>query len=442
MSTCGLLTAICVCAFDQTAVTAVMPEIAARLGDTNAYSATFVSALAASIIGMVFSGILTDRRGAQFTIISSASLLMVGLLLSMVSRTMPVFLASRVIQGLGTGGLIVAIYAAIALIYPEKLRPQVFAGFAGAWVVPSLVGPGVAGLLAVTLSWHAVFALPLVAVIIAVALLYRVLAALPQSTPAPQPGYVRTLGAAVVLAGAASIINLSTHLKVPTNILVFVGACSVALLCMHPLVPAGTFLARAGTPRLVLTRGIIDMLSAAEMYLPLLLAERYQLGPTLTGLGLTVSGFAWFIGSHYQAQFGDRLSTPCVFLISTALIAAGFVVVTVTVLTGSHWWITIIGWGVTGIGMGFSYPRLSAEALSLCAETETGFIGSALQVSGSIGITTMLSVAGTIQLVGNDLAVELRFGIIFGAIGLMSIPLLLLWLPRASNRTPHNEIYA
>lgn len=127
MSTCGLLTAICVCAFDQTAVTAVMPEIAARLGDTSAYSATFVASLAASIIGMVFSGILTDRSGAQFTIISSASLLMVGLLLSMVSRTMPVFLASRVIQGLGTGGLIVAIYAAIALIYPEKLRPQVFA---------------------------------------------------------------------------------------------------------------------------------------------------------------------------------------------------------------------------------------------------------------------------------------------------------------------------
>ena len=211
---------------------------------------------------------------------------------------------------------------------------------------------------------------------------------------------------------------------------------------MHPLVPAGTFLARAGTPRLVLTRGIIDMLSAAEMYLPLLLAERYQLGPTLTGLGLTVSGFAWFIGSHYQAQFGDRLSTPRVFLISTVLIAAGFVVVTVTVLTGSYWWITIIGWGVTGIGMGFSYPRLSAEALSLCAETETGFIGSALQVSGSIGITTMLSVAGMIQLVGNALAVELRFGIIFGAISLMSIPLLLLWLPRASNRTPHNETYA
>jgi|GEM_PF-4393180 len=48
-----------------------MPEIAAHLGDASAYSATFVAALAASIIGMVFSGILTDRSGAQFTIISS-----------------------------------------------------------------------------------------------------------------------------------------------------------------------------------------------------------------------------------------------------------------------------------------------------------------------------------------------------------------------------------
>ena len=101
LTTTGLLTAIMACAFDQTAVTAVMPHIAQELGDADAYSLTFVAALAASIIGMVASGLATDRFGARLSFIVSAATLVLGLLVSVVAPDMPVFLVSRAIQGLG-----------------------------------------------------------------------------------------------------------------------------------------------------------------------------------------------------------------------------------------------------------------------------------------------------------------------------------------------------
>jgi hypothetical protein len=38
-------------------------------------------------------------------------------------------------------------------VYPEHLRRKVFAAFAAAWVIPSLVGPALAGLVVEHLGW-------------------------------------------------------------------------------------------------------------------------------------------------------------------------------------------------------------------------------------------------------------------------------------------------
>ncbi|MCM3659382.1 MFS transporter, partial [Agromyces mediolanus] len=39
-------------------------------------------------------------------------------------------------------------------VYPEAIRARVFAGFAAAWVIPSIVGPAMAGFVAEQASWH------------------------------------------------------------------------------------------------------------------------------------------------------------------------------------------------------------------------------------------------------------------------------------------------
>src|SRR5690606_10338229 len=56
-----------------------------------------------------------------------------------------------------TGAVTVALYVIVARIYPARLHPSIFAGFAAAWVIPSLIGPYLAGLIAQWWSWHWVF---------------------------------------------------------------------------------------------------------------------------------------------------------------------------------------------------------------------------------------------------------------------------------------------
>ena len=92
------------------------------------------------------------------------------MLVSGLAPSMPVLVAGRVVQGLGTGALIVSLYVVVGVIYPPRLQPSVFASFAAAWVLPSLFGPGVAALVADALGWRWVF-LGIVGLVLLAALL-------------------------------------------------------------------------------------------------------------------------------------------------------------------------------------------------------------------------------------------------------------------------------
>ena len=61
---------------------------------------------------------------------------------------MPVLVAGRLVQGLGGGAITVALYVMVARVYPAALHPKIFAAFSAAWVIPSLVGPFAAGVVA------------------------------------------------------------------------------------------------------------------------------------------------------------------------------------------------------------------------------------------------------------------------------------------------------
>ncbi len=63
----------------------------------------------------------------------------------------------RALQGVGGGVVIVSLYVLIARAFDVELRPKAFSVLAAAWVVPSLVGPVIAGWLADSVTWRVVF---------------------------------------------------------------------------------------------------------------------------------------------------------------------------------------------------------------------------------------------------------------------------------------------
>ena len=430
-TTVGLLMAITACAFDNTAVTAVMPRITRELGDTGAYSLAFSIPFAVSIVAMVAAGIATDVAGARLSMVTGTVILVIGLALAVVAPDMTVFLFSRGIQGFGIGAVIVAIYAVIAQVYPAALRAPVFAAFAGAWVIPSLVGPALAGILTEAFSWHAVFLFTLVLLVVAAVLLGPAVRTLPVRRGTLSRTSARMLVAALILSAAAGALNYSPQLALGAGLVAFVLSLPVIALAIRPLVPVGTLRGRTGVPRLVLSRVLTDMVLGAEIYIPLLLAQAYGLGPTLTGLGLSVSGVTWFIASQIQARFTADWSMPTVARFSAAAMAGGLVVVALTVGFGAPWAIAVTGWGLSAFGIGFIYPRLSSEPLELSPPEQSGFIGSALQVAGITGMTVSIAV-GALALAalgGSD--VHTRFLVTYLVLTCAVIPFVWLWRPGA-----------
>ncbi|MCX7443989.1 MFS transporter [Corynebacterium sp. P7003] len=440
-TTVGLLMAITACAFDNTAVTAVMPRITEVLGDTRSYSLAFAIPFAVSILAMVAAGIATDVAGVRLSLMTGTGILAVGLALSVVAPDMTVFLISRGIQGFGIGAVIVAIYAVIAQVYPAHLRATVFAAFSGAWVIPSLVGPAFAGILTETFTWHAVFLFTLVLLLAAAVLLWPAVRTVPATGGILSPGSTRMLLAALTLSAAAGILNYSSQLAVGAAFLGFVLVLPVIAVSIRPLVPAGTLRGRPGVPRLVSSRVLTDMVLAAEIYVPLLLADVYGLGPTLTGLGLTASGVTWFLGSHIQARHAGHLPTPLVCRTAAAAMAPGLLIVALAAMTGVHWGIAVLGWGLSAFGIGFVYPRISSDALELSPPERTGFIGSALQVAGITGMTIAVAVGALVLSATADLGAQSRFLVTYLVLALAVVPFVWLWRPGAgeSADAPHHS---
>jgi MFS family permease len=159
LTTVGACALVFLAAFESLAVTTIMPIVNRELNGASLYAMAFAGPLATGVIGMVAAGNWSDRRGPVAPLYLSVALFTAGLLMAGTAGAMPLLVAGRLVQGLGGGAMTVALYVVVARVYPPQLHAKVFAGFAAAWVIPSLVGPFAAGLVAQLASWHWVFLL-------------------------------------------------------------------------------------------------------------------------------------------------------------------------------------------------------------------------------------------------------------------------------------------
>lgn len=402
-----------------------MPLVSRELNGAALYALAFAGPLATGVIGMVAAGNRSDRRGPVGPLYASVAVFALGLLIAGTAGAMPTLVAGRLVQGLGGGAMTVALYVVLARVYPPVLHPKIFAAFSAAWVIPSLVGPFAAGLVAQLASWHWVFLGVVGLVLPALLMIAPALRGLrgasrgasprgskePPKEPGPgepgeprearegpaagagrSPGYGRLAWAALA---ALAVLGLNLSDRLPTaGGIAAVAAVTVALIAVRPLVPRGTLTARRGLPSVILTRGLASAaFFGAEVYLPYLLVERYVFSPTFAGLTLTGGAVAWAAGSAVQGRLGNRLDHRRAVRIGAALVLGAIVLVLVT--TVLHWpaAVVIAAWVFAGGGMGLMYARLSVMTLALSNKHNEGFNSSAMSISDSLG--GALALAGT-----------------------------------------------
>ncbi|KSU77008.1 MFS transporter [Pseudarthrobacter enclensis] len=405
VGTCAL---VFLAAFESLAVTTIMPLVSRELDGAGLYALAFAGPLATGVIGNVAAGNWSDRRGPAMPLYASVALFVAGLLIAGTAVSMPVLVAGRLVQGLGGGALTVALYVLVARIFPGVLHPKIFAAFSAAWVIPSLVGPFAAGVVAQVFSWHWVFLGVVGLVIPALLMIAPVLKGMGRpattgdtGTERVPPWAVGRLGWAALAAVAVLGLNLSAEVRVEgfpaATAVLAMAAVGVALVAVRPLVPRGTLLARPGLPSVILARGLASAsFFGAEVYLPYLLIELYAFPPTFAGLTLTGGALAWAGAAAVQGRLGARLPHPAAVRIGAFMVLGAVLLALAT--AALHWpaAIAIAGWVFAGGGMGLLYPRLSVMTLALSTKDNEGFNSSAMSISDSLGGALALATTGIV----------------------------------------------
>ncbi|MFJ6455548.1 MFS transporter [Paenarthrobacter sp. NPDC091669] len=401
LATVGACALVFLSAFESLAVTTIMPLVSRDLDGASLYALAFAGPLATGVMGMVAAGNWSDRRGPAAPLYSSVALFVVGLLIAGMAGTMEILVLGRLVQGLGGGAMTVALYVLVARVYPPVLHPKIFAAFAASWVVPSLVGPFAAGVVAQLSSWHWVF-LGVVGLVVP-ALLMVVPAvrgirsgAASESVGEPIPWAFGRMGWAALAAVAVLGLNLSAEVPGVGGAIAVV-ALVLALTAVRPLVPRGTLTARRGLPSVILVRGLASAaFFGAEVYLPYLLTERYAFTPTFAGLTLTGAALAWAGASAVQGRLGARLVDALAVKIGAALVLVAVISTLVTAAFALPAAVAIGGWILAGAGMGLMYPRLSVMTLALSTPENQGFNSAAMSISDSLGGALSLALTGLV----------------------------------------------
>ena len=393
--TAGAVAMIFLAATQALAVTTVMPVVSADLDGASLYAVAFAGTLATSVIGMVAVGAWCDRTDPVLPLASAVALFVAGLVIAGIATDMGFLVVGRLVQGLGTGGQTVALYVVVARVYPSHLHGRVFAAFSAAWVVPSIVGPVMAGAVAEYLHWRWVFLGVAVLTAVAFTMVYLRLRGLPLRTDSPSraPVLGRLAWASLVAVGALGL-SLAGEAG-PAAPVVVAAALLLIAIGARPLLPRGTLRAARGLPSVILMRGLIaGALFGAEIYVPYLLIEDYAFSSTWAGLGLTSAALLWALGAELQGRYGDRLGNARITLLGTAQLVAATLAAAATAAFGLPPAVPIVGWALAGGGMGLMYPRLTVLTLAYSSSADQGFNSSALSISDSIGASASIAAMG------------------------------------------------
>jgi EmrB/QacA subfamily drug resistance transporter len=388
----------------------------------------------ASAVLLPSSGWLAGRLGARRLFVAATLAFTMASVLCGISRTLPQFVAARVLQGVG--GAVLSPVGSIILmrLIPRRDLVRMMNIFSAPMLAAPLLGPPIGGLITTWLGWPWIFFLNLPVGIAGAILTMRFV---PESPIAIRPfdtrGFVLSGGALATLIFGFGAVGLGGG-GLSSGLVAIAAGCALALAAIrhglrapHPLL---SFLpARSRIFRLVTLIGL-PFMRLPVAALPFVLPIQLQ-----TGLGISAFASGLLFLAHSLGDFGTKLFTGRAFR------RFGYRTVMVWCVWGFA--ATVAGCAMIGHGT----PALAIAALLLAGGCFRSFLMTAMGTlsyaefeAGEMSAATTLSQV-TIQLVQAigvsvtvillDISVAARGGIA-GAVGLADCRFVLVAVAVAS----------
>jgi EmrB/QacA subfamily drug resistance transporter len=391
----------------QSLVAPALPDIQEATGaSASAVSWILTSYLLAASVATPILGRLGDIHGKERVLLWVLVALAVGTLVSAVASSVELLIVGRVIQG-AAGGIFPL---AFAIIRDEFPREKV-AGAIG--LMSSLLGIGgglgvvLAGIIVDNLSYHWLFWIPLVAIIVSAILTWRFV---PES-PVTAPGSINWLGAALLSAGLVLVLFAVSQASdwgwgSPKTLGMLLAGLVVLGLWIRSETASDEPLVDMRMMRIrgVWTTNIVALLVGVGLYTSFILIPQFVQEPTSTGYGFgsSVTAAGLFLlpstiamllvgpaAGRIERRYGARVS-----LVAGSVFAA--VAYLILALAHSEHWEIYVASALLGVGIGLSFAALANLIVAAVRQDQTGVATGMNTVMRTIGGAIGAQVAGTL----------------------------------------------
>ncbi|MER8388377.1 MFS transporter [Mesorhizobium sp. M0166] len=320
---------------DSTVIATSMPAIAIDIHTTPiALKLALTAYLVSLAIFIPISGWMADRFGAKNVFRAAIAVFIVGSVACAISNSLPAFVVSRFLQGIGG-----AMMTPVGRLVLVRATPKSELVAAMSWLtVPALVGPlvgpPVGGFITTYFSWHWIFLINVPIGLIGIWLATRFL---PKTDPAETPpldfiGFVLSGLAASGIVFGLSVVSLPALPPAAGFITVAVGLASAVLYLLHgrhaknPLLALELFRNRVFRSS-VLGGGLFRIgIGAVPFLLPLMFQIGFGLTPFQSGMITFVSAIG-AMGMKFVTALIFRVAGFRRVLISGSLIAAASIAI-------------------------------------------------------------------------------------------------------------------
>jgi EmrB/QacA subfamily drug resistance transporter len=401
----GLMLGMFVSILASTVVANALPRIIADLdGSQSVYTWIVTTELLAMTATVPLWGKMADLYSKKLLIQLSLGLFVAGSLIAGLTPNVEVLLVSRIIQGVGAGGMTALAMIVMAAMIPPRELGRYSGMFGAVFGVATIAGPLIGGVLVDTswLGWRWCFLIGVPFSLLAIALLQKTL----HLPVVRKQVSIDWLGALLITVGVSTLLIWSTlagskfdWASWQTAVLVTGGVVVLALAvwaeskAKEPIIPLGIFRHRTVTLAIVASVLVGVAMFGGTVFLSQYFQVSLGKSPTVAGL----MGLPMVFGLLISSTVAGGLITK--FGKWKAYLVAGSIVMTIGMLLLStidaHTGVPVISvyMAILGIGVGLLMQNLVLAAQNDVPAAELGATTSALtffrSMGGSIGVSAL-----------------------------------------------------
>lgn len=400
----GILLGATLSGLDGAIVATAAPTILSELGSVSLLPWMTTSYLLAQVMTMAVYGKVGDIVGRKRLFVFAVSTFMVGSMLCGAAQSMPMLIGTRVIQGIGAGGITALAMALIADVIPAD-RLGRYLGYTGVvFAISAILGPWAGGFFTDNLSWRWAFF-----VNIPSGILCLLAVSLVPTSARRRNVKVDYLGAVLIGGAVASLLlaigGTGGRLHWVSIRTIGLASLSIALVIAfvfherrsdEPILPLRVMKGRVKS--LAIAANMLSGMAfgSAIVYPPLFFEAVRGIDATHAGLLLApfavTSGMATIVAGQITDRRGGHVIVP---LVGMSVSAVGMVMLsTITASTSTEF--TVFSAMLVGLGIGFVMQTLLHVVHRFTPVRDIGVATSTVMLARLLGNALGVAIVGTV----------------------------------------------